>query len=84
MAKKSKKGANKKQAKKDNIKQKKQQQLKKKNYRRERAYALSTNNENDRELEENIDLSIKEESDVTNEDKNNNNNNIEEQISEDA
>jgi hypothetical protein len=67
MAKKLKKGANKKQTKKGNARQKKQQQSKKRDYRRERAYALLTNSRNNRELEESIDLFIGEEFDVTNE-----------------
>jgi hypothetical protein len=46
---------------------KKHQQSKKRDYRRERAYTLLTNSGNDRELAENIDLSIGGESDVTSE-----------------
>jgi hypothetical protein len=83
MTKKSKKEANKKQTKKDNIRQKKQQQSKKRDYRRERAYTLLTNNGNDRELKKSINLFIREESDVTSEDKDDNNN-VERQISENA
>jgi hypothetical protein len=77
------KKTNKKQIKKDNTRQKKQQQSKKRDYRREKTYTLLTNNENDRELKENINLSIRKESDVTSEGENNNNN-IERQISENA
>jgi hypothetical protein len=83
MVKKSKKKANKKQAKNSNARQKKQQQLKKRDYRRERIYALLTNSGNDRELEENINLSIGEESDVTSEG-GDDDNNIKKQISKDA
>jgi hypothetical protein len=81
MAKKSKKAANKKQAKKGNARRKKQQQPKKRDYRRGKAYTLSTNSENDRELEESIDLSIRRESDVTSEG-GDNDNGVEGQISE--
>jgi hypothetical protein len=74
---------NKKRVKKEIAKQKKRQQSKKKDCRRERARILSTNNEDNYELEKDIDLFIKEESDATNENKSNNNN-IEAQISEDV
>jgi hypothetical protein len=83
MAKKSKKGANKKQAKKNTARQKKQQQSKKRDRRRERAYTLLTKSRNDRELKESINLFIGEKSDVTSED-GDNNNNVKKQISEDA
>jgi hypothetical protein len=81
MANKSKKKTNKKQIKKGITKQKKRQQSKKKNYKRERIRTLSTNNKDDYELKEGINLLIKEESDATNKSENDNNN-IERQISE--
>jgi hypothetical protein len=84
MAKKSKKGTDKKQTKGKNAKQEKQQQPTKKDYRRERIYTLLTNSENDRELEKNINLLIGKESNVTTEDRDNNINNIKGQISEDV
>jgi hypothetical protein len=73
MANKSKKKTNKKQIKKGITKQKKRQQSKKKNYKRERIRTLSTNNKNHYELEEDINLSIKEKSDATNKSESDNN-----------
>jgi hypothetical protein len=54
-----------------------------KNYRRERARTFSTNNGDDYELEEDIDLHIEKESDATNESESDNNN-VERQISEEV
>jgi hypothetical protein len=55
----------------------------KRDCRRERVYTLLTKSRNDRELEESIDLFIREKSDVTSED-GDDDNHIEKQISEDA
>jgi hypothetical protein len=74
MANKSKKKTNKKQIKKRITKQKKRQQPKKKNYRREIIRTLLTNDKNNYELEEDIDLFIKKKSDITNKSENDNNN----------
>jgi hypothetical protein len=81
MANKSKTKANKKNIKKEVTEQKKRQQLKKKNYRRERIRTLLTNDGDNYELKESIDLPIKEESDATNKSESDNND-IKKQISE--
>jgi hypothetical protein len=73
IANKSKKKANKKQIKKGITEQKKRQQLKKRDYRRERTRTLLTNDEDDYELEENINLFIEKESDATNKNESDNN-----------